>query len=108
MQKWFIDKKFNDRFADKNARLVEYADQYAGLVPEVVQKEVEDVVQSSTQRFDVCIASFNDLVNVIGSLNEKLKHHGSVIKDVEKWLRKAEEIIATEPKWKVQVVLNEK
>ena len=102
-----MEKKFSDRFVDKNTRLMEYANQYGALAHEIIREEVEGVVRSSTERFDVCMTSFHNLENEIGSLNEKLKQHGLVSRDAEKWLRRAEENITTEPKWKVQVVLNQ-
>ena len=102
-QKWFIQKKFTERFTAKNTRLLDYANQYALIVSENIRNEVNKVVEKSKERFNVCISSFNDFEKSIETLNEKVKNHTSVSNGVENWLRKAEEIITSEPKWKVQV-----
>lgn len=103
MQKWFIQKKFSERFEAKKTRLLEYASQYGQLVPESMRKEVDNIVQRTKERFDISMSSLNEIERSTQSFNERLKIHTAFLRDVEKWLRKAEEIIVTEPKWKIQV-----
>ena len=103
VQKSFIQKKFSERFAAKNKRLSEYANHYGKVASEDVRNEVENFVKRSKERFDNCISSFHELENWTKLLIERMEHHASVSMEAEKWLRKAEEVITTEPKWKIQV-----
>ena len=75
------------------------------MVSEDVQTELDSVVERSKERFDVCMSSFKELSKWIENVNEMMSRHTSVSMDAEKWLRKAEEIITTEPRWKVQVMM---
>ena len=76
---------------------------YGKVVSEDVRNEVDHFVKRSKERFDNCISSFLELENWTKSLIEKIERNTLVSMEAEKWLRKAEEIIITEPKWKIQV-----
>ena len=50
------------------------------------------------------MASFEEFECFVENLLEKRQNHSSGVRDLERWLRRAEEIVTTQPKWKIQVL----
>ena len=47
---------------------------------------------------------FEEFECFVENLLEQRQNHLSGVRDLERWLRRAEEILTTQPKWKIQVM----
>ena len=54
-------------------------------------------------RFSNCIETFGELDKRVQCLIERLRGLMAGTSEIEKWLWRAEELITTEPKWKIKV-----
>lgn len=86
--------------------MVEYANQYGEIGNENIEKEVVNSVKTSEERFTSCMSAFHNFEKSMDIMNEKVKNQALISRDIEIWLRNAEETITAEPRWKVQVFDN--
>ncbi len=67
------------------------------------RSELVEFLERTSDRFEKCSNDFEEFENSVVVINENVQKHQFGVQSLEGWLRRSEEVIVTEPKWKIQV-----